>query len=252
MLVRDVMTPNVISVTAGESVLEAVRLMLHNRISGLPVVDASGKLVGMVTEGDFLRRSELGTERRRPKWIEFLIGPGRLARDYVHASGRKVEEVMTTDPVTVVEDDPLDAVVELMERRHIKRVPVIRNGRMVGIVSRANLMHGLASLTHGTATAAGGDGAIRDSILEALSKQSWAPLINVVVKNGEVSLWGAVMDDRERQACCVAAENVDGVKAVHDHLFWVEPLSGMAFPSAEDEAASGWAGQSKDMQNSVH
>ncbi len=125
MLVRDVMTPNVISVTAGESVLEAVRLMLHNRISGLPVVDASGKLVGMVTEGDFLRRSELGTERRRPKWIEFLIGPGRLARDYVHASGRKVEEVMTTDPVTVVEDDPLDAVVELMERRHIKRVPVI-------------------------------------------------------------------------------------------------------------------------------
>ncbi len=146
MQVRDVMTRNVISIAAGEPVLNAVNTMLQNRISGLPVVDAQGSLVGMVTEGDFLRRGEIGTQRRRPKWLEFLVGPGRLADEYVHASGRKVEEVMTTDPVTVSEDDSLETVVELMERRRIKRLPVLRDGKMVGIVSRANLMHALASL----------------------------------------------------------------------------------------------------------
>ena len=105
MQVRDVMTRNVFSVAAGETVLNAVRMMLQNRISGLPVVDAGGNLVGMVTEGDFLRRGEIGTERRRPKWLEFLLGPGRLASEYVHASGRKVEDVMTAGPVTVAEDE---------------------------------------------------------------------------------------------------------------------------------------------------
>ena len=145
MQVRDVMTRNVISVAADETVLKAARMMLQNEISGLPVVDTAGKLVGVVTEGDFLRRRELGTQRRRPKWLEFVIGPGRLASDYVHASGRKIEEVMTCDPVTVAEDDSLETVVDLMERRHIKRLPVLRDGKMVGIISRANLMHAMVS-----------------------------------------------------------------------------------------------------------
>ena len=105
MQVRDVMTRNVISVAADETVLKAARMMLQNEISGLPVVDTAGNLVGIVTEGDFLRRRELGTQRRRPKWLEFVIGPGRLASDYVHASGRKIEEVMTCDPATVTEDE---------------------------------------------------------------------------------------------------------------------------------------------------
>jgi len=236
MQVKDVMTRSVISVAASDQVLTAARLMLQNRVSGLPVVDAKGNLVGIVTEGDFLRRGELGTQRRRPKWLEFLVGPGKLAGEYVQASGRKVEEVMTPDPYSVKEDDSLEAIVDVMERRRIKRLPVMRDGKMVGIVSRANLLHALASLAREAPPTAGGDAAIREQILTLLSKQSWAPHINVVVKDGVAELWGTIMDDRERQACVVAAENVAGVKEVHDHMVWVEPMSGMAFPSAEDEA----------------
>jgi CBS domain-containing protein len=239
MQVRDVMTPDVISMTAKDTVLEAARMMLQNRISGLPVVDASGRLVGMVTEGDFLRRGEIGTERQRPKWLEILLGPGRMADEYVRSSGRKIEDVMTSDPVTVSEEDSLETVVELMERRHIKRLPVLRDGKMVGIVSRANLMHALDSLARDIETPAGGDAAIRDRILAAVAKQPWAPRINVVVKNGVVELWGTITDERERQGCIVTAENVAGVREVHDHLVWVEPMSGMAFPSPEDEANLG-------------
>jgi CBS domain-containing protein len=236
MQVRDVMTRKVICITGGQTVLEAVRTMLQNRISGLPVVDTQGNLVGMVTEGDFLRRGEIGTERRRPKWLEFLLGPGRLAGEYVHATGRKVEDVMTGDPVTVAEDDSLETVVELMERKRIKRLPVLRNGKMVGIVSRANLMHALVSLSRDARAPAGGDPAIREAILAAFIREPWAPRINVVVKNGVAELWGTITDERERQACVVTAENAPGVKQVHDHLVWVEPMSGIAFASAEDEA----------------
>ena len=145
MQVKDVMTRNVISVGQDETILKAARLMLQNRISGLPVIDKDGELTGIVTEGDFLRRGELGTKRRRPKWLEFIVGTGRLADEYVHASGRRVDEIMTTDPVTVTEDDSLEKVVEVMERRHVKRLPVTRSGCTVGIISRTNLMHALAS-----------------------------------------------------------------------------------------------------------
>lgn len=235
MHVRDVMTPNVISVKIDDSILSAAQMMLQNRVSGLPVVDTSGALVGMVTEGDFLRRGELGTTRQRPKWLEFLLGPGRLAEEYVHTSGRRIGEVMTPDPYTVTEDDSLETVVTIMERRRIKRLPVLRNGQLVGIVSRANLMHALASLSRETAPTSDDDAAIRDRILAALAKQHWAFAVNVVVKNGVAEIWGTIMDERERRACVVAAENVAGVQSVHDHLVWVEPMSGMAFPSSEDE-----------------
>ena len=236
MQVKDIMTRNVISVGADEPVVKAARLMLQSRISGLPVIDAKGQLVGVVTEGDFLRRREIGTERQRPKWLEFVLGPGKLAQEYVHTSGRKVAEIMTPDPWTVGEDDSLEGVVEVMERRHIKRLPVIREGKIVGIISRANLMHALASLSREIPAPAGGDSAIRDNIIAALGQQHWAPRVNVVVKNGVAELWGIVTDDRERQALVVAAENVAGVEKVRDHLVWVEPMSGMAFSSVEDEA----------------
>lgn len=247
MQVRDVMTRNVISVHARQSVLEAAQLMLHNRVSGLPVVDAAGALIGIVTEGDFLRRGEIGTQRQRPKWLEFLLGPGRLAAEYVHTTGRMVEEVMTPDPATVSEDDSLETVVELMERRHVKRLPVLRNGRTVGIVSRANLMDAMterARYTHGPAP---DDGTIRDRILAALADVNWAPNVNVAVHNGVAELSGIITDERERKGLIVAAENVTGVKEVHDHLVWVEPMSGIAIPSAEDEAK----GQNNDRQ-AVH
>ena len=237
MQVKDVMTRNVISVEANEPVLKAARLMLQNRISGLPVIEATGALVGIVTEGDFLRRGEIGTQKHRPKWLEFLLGPGRMAAEYVRANGRRVDEIMTPDPLSVTEDDSLETVVELMERHRVKRLPVMRGAQVVGIVSRANLMHALASLARDNALApAGDDSAIRDRILMALGKEHWAPKANVVVKNGIAELWGAITDERERQALIVATENILGVKMVHDHLVWVEPMSAMAFLSPEDEA----------------
>jgi CBS domain-containing protein len=236
MQVCDVMTRRVISIEEDSSIMQAVRLMLQNRISGLPVLDAKGALVGIVTEGDFLRRGEIGTQRKRPRWLEFLIGPGRLASEYVRTSGRKVTEVMTPDPRTIAEDTPLEEAVKLMERYRIKRLPVVREGQLVGIVSRANIMHALVSLAREAQAPAGNDAAIRDQILAEYNKQAWAPLINVVVRNGIVELWGTIADDRERQALVVAAENVPGVKAVHDHLVWIDPASGIIIQSEEDEA----------------
>ena len=225
MRVKDVMTPKVISVGVDETVVNAARLMLQQQISGLPVVDKKGELVGIVTEGDFLRRGELGTQRRRPKWLEFLLGPGKLAQEYVHASSKKIEDVMTPDPRTIGEDESLEALVDKMERHRIKRIPVTRDGRVVGIVSRANLMHALASLARDVSPPAGGDSTIRDSIMATIARQDWAPRINVIVKDGVAELYGIVTDDRERQGLVVAAENVPGVKRVVDHLVWVEPIS---------------------------
>jgi CBS domain-containing protein len=237
MKASDVMTKRVISIEADAPIMEAVRLMLQNRISGLPVVGRKGELVGMVTEGDFLRRSEIGTQRHRNRWLEFLVGPGRLADEYVHASGRKVEEVMTREPITVTEDTPLDEAVGLMERHRIKRLPVVRDGKLVGIVTRANIMHALVSLATGTKAApAGDDVAVREQILAEIKRQSWAPLANVTVREGVVELWGTITDERERAALIVAAENVAGVKEVHDHLVWIEPNSGFVVQSEEDEA----------------
>jgi CBS domain-containing protein len=238
MKAHDVMTWGVISIEADAPVMRAVRLMLQNRISGLPVVDGGGKLIGMVTEGDFLRRGELGTQRRRPRWLEFLIGPGRLAAEYVRACGRKVHEIMTPSPYSIRIDTPLEEIVRLMERHRIKRLPVVEGGKPVGMVSRANLLHGLASLAREATPPADGDTAIRDKIIAECARQPWAPQINVVVRNGVVELWGTITDERERQAFIVAAENVTGVKAVNDHLAWVDPMSGMVFLSDEDETSA--------------
>jgi CBS domain-containing protein len=236
MRVKDVMTTKVICIGADEPILKAARLMLQNRISGLPVIDKEDELIGMVTEGDFLRRGELGTRRRRPKWLEFIVGPGKLAEEYAHSAGRKVEEIMTLGPWTIAEDETLETAVNMMERHHVKRLPVTRGGHMVGIISRANLMHALASIARDIVAPPAGDSAIRENILAEIAKRDWAPHINVIVKNGVAELYGVVTDDRERQGLIVAAENVPGVKQVHDHLVWVEPMSGMAFPSTEDES----------------
>ena|SRR6266849_3338747 len=133
MKASDVMTRRIVSVTPEATVLEAVRLMLQNHISGLPVIDATGNLIGVVTEGDFLRRAETGTQRKRSRWLDLFVGPRTLAEDYIHAHGRKVAEVMTPDPVTISEDTPLEEVVRAMERHRIKRLPVVRGKNVVGI-----------------------------------------------------------------------------------------------------------------------
>jgi CBS domain-containing protein len=236
MKAKDVMTSPVVSVDPDSTVTEAVRIMLTRRISGLPIADKNGRLVGVVTEGDFLRRAETGTQRQRPRWLEFIVGPGRLASEYARSHGRKVSEIMTADPVTVTEDTPLEEVVRLMEKRQIKRVPVVRGDAMVGIISRANLLHALASTVRDIKPATQSDEAIRTQLMAELEKQLWAPiaLINPVVRDGIVELWGTVTDDRERQALVVAAENVPGVKAVRDHLAWIDPASGVVFQPEED------------------
>ena len=229
MQAKDVMTQPVIAIAPETSIWEAVRLMLQRKISGLPVVDKSGHLAGIVTEGDFLRRIETGTLRRRPRWIEFLVGPGRLAQEYVHASGRKVDEVMTIEVHSVAEDAPLDEVVTLMERHRIKRVPVLRGQQMVGIVTRANLVRALARVAKQLPSASTDDATICRRLLSHLDQQKWAPTgsIGIAVTDGIVTLSGTITDERERQALCVAAENTPGVKKVEDQLAWLVPGTGI-------------------------
>ena len=225
----DIMTRGALTVGPESSVEQAARLMLSHRISGLPVVDAAGRVIGMLTEGDLLRRAETGTERRRPRWLEVLLGPGRLAGDYVRTHAGKVADVMTRRVISVPHAAPLELVTALMERHRVKRLPVIDNGRLVGIVSRANLLSALLDVLGEAHPAAAGDREIRRRVLAEIDKQSWAPLasVDVVVENAVVELRGAITDEREREALRVAAENVAGVKAVRDRLVWVEPISGM-------------------------
>jgi hypothetical protein len=203
------------------------------------VIDASGKLMGVVTEGDFLRRAETGTQTKRSRWLELLVGPRKLAEDYVHSHGRTVAEVMTPDPVTVTEDTALEEVVRIMERHRIKRLPVTRGKAVVGIVSRANLMHALASLGRTTPEPAKSDTAIRDQILSELDKQAWAPvaLIDVVVHDGIVELWGTITEEKQGDGLRVLAENIPGVKRVINHLTWIEPMTGMVLSSPEETQA---------------
>jgi len=239
MKVSDVMTSPVLTIEAESPLLQAVQIMLARNISGLPVLDKQGHLVGMVTEGDLLRRAETGTQRRRPRWLEYLIGPGRLADEYTRSHGRKVSDVMTPDPITVTEQSPLDEVVQIMEKHRIKRLPVMRGRDLVGIVSRANLLHALAGVAREIKPATASDQAVREQLLTELRRQTWAPsaLVNVVVKDGTVELWGTITDERERQAIIVAAENIPGVKAVRDYLVWIEPTSGAVIYSLSDQDA---------------
>jgi CBS domain-containing protein len=242
MKAKDVMTRNVITIAPDASVFELLRLMLQHRISGLPVVDRAGSVVGIVTEGDFLRRAETGTERKRPRWLEFLVGPGRLASDYVRSHARRVDEVMTYNynVETVTEDAQLGDIVALMERHRIKRVPVVRDGQVVGIVSRANLLRALAGVAAEISPGPQSDEAIRDGVFAELNRQSWGSrnLIDVIVRNGVVELWGTVIDVRLRDAARVAAETVPGVKAVKSHIVWIEPMSAMAFGDPDDEPSA--------------
>jgi CBS domain-containing protein len=236
MLVRDVMTKKVISIAPDDSILKAAEIMLQNDISGLPVVDRDGNLVGIITERDFLPLAEMGTKRRRPRWLEFGIGPGRFAGDFVPGSSRKVREVMTVTPHTIAESGTLENAVDLMERHRIKRLPVIRDGKMVGIISRANLVRALVSLARSAPPSTLNDLALQDNIMSAFGTQSWAKRIHVIVNNGVAELWGKIIDENERESCIDAAEKTAGVRQVRDHLVWVNPVSGMSFPSPEDAA----------------
>jgi CBS domain-containing protein len=240
MNASDVMTRTVLSVRPDVAVADAIRMMLDNRISGLPVIDDSGRLVGILTEGDLLRRGETGTERHRPRWLEILMGPGRLAEEYVRTHGRRIGELMTRDPISVAPGTPLKEIVELMERRRIKRVPVLDGEVMVGILSRADLLRGLAGALEEEPVGATTDEEIRERILAELARVAWVPRdgVAITVENGVVDLNGVILDEHERAALRVAAENVPGVKAVKDHLVWVEPVSGTIIDAPQETRES--------------
>jgi len=232
MKAADLMTSFVVTVTPDATIEYAAQLMLQYRISGLPVTDSDGAVLGIVTESDLLRRVETGTDKRHARWVSLLIGPGRLAQEYVHTHGRKVGEVMTERVFTVTPETPLADLVALMETKHVKRVPVVDQGRLVGIVSRADVMAALVGLLSEKPAGAATDTEIRNQILAEIDRQPWGPRgsVDVIVTNGVVVLKGAIPDERERAALCVAAENVPGVKAVHDRLVWIDSVSGIVIP----------------------
>lgn len=219
MLARDIMTADVLTVSPSTPVIDIAKLLLERRISGVPVVDAERRVVGIVSEGDLMRRAEAGTERRRSWWLELLSEASVLARDFVKTHGLRAGDVMTPYVVSVTETTPVGDVAELLDRRAIKRVPVVRDGRLVGIISRADLLRALVAAKP-MAPVASSDSALREEILARLRAQPWGEtlMVNVVVDGGRVELWGATRSDEQRDAIRVLAERVPGVKAVHDGM----------------------------------
>ncbi|MBR1163715.1 CBS domain-containing protein [Bradyrhizobium elkanii] len=236
MYAHQIMARKVLSTTPDSTILDAAKMMLRHHASGLPVVDRNGALVGIVTEGDFLHRSEIGTERKRNWLMTFILGPGKWAEDYVIEHGRKVSEIMTRAPVTVAEDASLTTVVELMEKNNVKRLPVIRDGKLVGIITRSNLLRTVASLARDVPAPTENDDQIRQRILDEIERNVWCPLgLSVIVRDGIVHLSGVITESTFRKAAIVAAENVPGVREVHDHLCWGDSFSGFYLKSPDDQ-----------------
>jgi CBS domain-containing protein len=219
MQARDLMVSPVVTVQPSASVKEVAKLLLEQGISAVPVVDEQGKLVGVVSEGDLLHRSEIGSERRRSWWLLGLTDEETLAAEYVKAHARKVADVMTRKVITAAPDASLHELATLMEANAIKRVPIVDDGRLVGIVSRANLVRALASAQPALEIELS-DANIQGQLLAHLQSQAWARpwLLNIMVKNGVVDLWGVVRSDAERRAVRIAAESMDSVRAVNDNL----------------------------------
>jgi CBS domain-containing protein len=238
MRVHQIMTRKVATVKADTPILEAANLMLQRHISGVPVVGDDGKLVGIVSEGDFIHRGEIGTQRRRGRWLKMLLGPGRSATEFVHEQGGKVGEIMTpaAELCTATDDMLLEDIVQLMERRNVKRLPVMRGDALVGIVSRSDLLRAVASLARDIPVPTTDDDQIRQQVIAAIESNEWQPAqLGVIVRDGIVHLSGIITDERFRKAIIVAAENVAGVKLVHDHIYLFDAMSGISFNSPEDE-----------------
>lgn len=218
MKAKDIMTTGVVAVRTDTKVPEIAKLLLDRRISAVPVLDHDGRLVGLVSEGDLMHRAEAAGPRRRPWWISMLTTPEEAAFDYVKTKGTKAEDVMTRNVFTVDEDTEVARIAQLLEEKHIKRVPVVKNDMVVGIVSRADLLRGVAMAKPDDTGP--GDQAIREAVLERLHREAGIrdSFVSVTVSNGIVHLWGAVRTEIERRAAKVAAETVNGVTSVDDHL----------------------------------
>ena len=221
MKARDVMVSPVITVKPSSSVREVAQTLLKERISAVPVVDDQGKLVGIISEGDLLHRAEAGTQRRHSWWLVGLVGDESLASEYIKAHSRKVADVMTRKVVTAAPDSPLHQIAALLEKNSIKRVPIVANGQVVGIVSRANLIQALATFRHKMLEQQPvADAELRKKVMSRLQSEPWVRpnLVNVTVSGGNVDLWGIVDSAAEKQALRVAVEIVPGVKGINDNV----------------------------------
>jgi CBS domain-containing protein len=224
-----VMSPIVLAVSLDASIYDAAEVMVSGEVSAVPVVNGNGRLAGILSEADLMRRPEIGTEPRRG-WFQRAFGDSAgSAQEYVTLHSRRVRDVMTREVVTVVEQTPLSEVAQLMDRHKIKRVPVMRGDTVVGIVSRGNLLRALLSRDPQRPASAPSDEALRRAVEAAVKGQPWeSPYpVNVLVNAGVVHLWGLVASDASSEAYRVAAENVAGVHKVENHLRGVPPTVGM-------------------------
>ena len=235
MKVRHAMSTRVITVRPDTLLGDAMRTMLRERVSGLPVVDAQGALVGVLTEGDLMRRTETETEPTHPAWLRFLLGPGRMAREFTASHARHVGEVMTCDVIAISADAPLADAVGLMEQHHIKRLPVLGSQGLEGILSRADLLRAFVTTVPDAAPDDLSDAAIARRIVRELDTKPWTPreTVSMGVRNGVVTLRGVLLDDAVRDALVVLAENMAGVVRVDDQLTTVEPMMGMVVHAPE-------------------
>lgn len=220
MNAKDIMTSPVITVGPDTAVRHIAALLLKHRISAVPVV-SNGKLVGIVSEADLLHRHEIGTEtagRGGSWWLRLLSGDSSVSA-YVKSHATRARDVMTADVVTVKPDTPVADIASLLERRRVKRVPVVQSHRVVGIVSRSNLVQALAAKGRPISAGDTGDGAIRSRLTAELERHSWwrTTMSNVIVTDGIVHYFGTVDREEERRAARVAAENIPGVRRVEDH-----------------------------------
>lgn len=219
MKARDIMTPHVISVGPDATVDAVANTLISNGVSAVPVVDIACKLLGIVSEGDLIRRSELKTARVRSWWLGLLASSDQLAADFAKSRAVNVKDIMTRDVLTVAPEAPLHEIAEILERHGIKRVPVVEEGRVVGIVSRANLIQALASLRKRDFDVDRSDEEVRKRILDSFRDMPWASRpFNIVVHGGNVELWGMVFSEEERRAIRIAAESTQGVTGVKDNL----------------------------------
>ncbi len=219
MKAADIMVRDVVTVAPDATVRDLAKTLIDRRISAAPVVDADGRLKGIVSEGDLLRRTELGMERQR-SWLDVFSLPETLTQEFVKSHALKVADVMTRDVVTAEEEASLAEIANLLEKHHVKRLPIVRGGRVVGIVSRANILQAFASLPEATLPAApASDRELREAVLEAIAGAGIGDPghLNVIVHGGTVELWGVVAE-RQRQPIRVAAESTAGVAAVRDHM----------------------------------
>lgn len=227
MLAKDVMTTKVITVSPDALVSEIAGLLLRNRISAVPVVDTENRILGIVSEGDLMHRPESGTEKRRGSWwLKLFTMSDELAVEYSKSHGARASQVMAAPVVTVPEDMPVAEIARTLEEHHIKRVPVVRDGRLVGIVSRANLLHGLATRNEAPPLpSAATDQAIREDILHTLQDEEWAtlPYANVIVEDGVAHLWGMAETDAQIKAVEIVAGNATGVTSVENHMSRIDP-----------------------------